>query len=90
MRLVANALAMMQGSAWCGAVSGLIECTRVGVFLLSACLPPRAFHLGVELDAHNQVLAALAVTLAVSAAILSAQRWCLEKCRLLMVPCCMT
>lgn len=39
---------------------------RVGVFLLSACLPPRAFHLGVELDAHNQVLAALAVTLAVS------------------------
>jgi len=60
MRLVANALAMMQGGAWCDAVSGAIDAV-------------------VELEAHNEVLAALAVTLAVSAAILSAQRWCLEK-----------
>ena len=55
MRLVANALAMMQGGAWCGAVSGAIDAV-------------------VELEAHDEVLAALAVTLAVSAAILSAQR----------------
>ena len=36
--------------------------------LPAQCVPStsRAFHLGVELDAHNQVLAALAVTLAVS------------------------
>ena len=73
MRLVANALAMMQGSAWCGAVSGLIDVMRFGVFLLSTI--SRAFHLGVELDAHNQVLAALVVTIDVSFLVCAAVLW---------------